>query len=360
MSDESHATRRRPPEAPCLNCGNTTPGAYCPACGQRKTWVRVSVRTMIADVLEDQLVLNRALPRTVGALLFRPGFLTEEYVRGRIVRYIAPFRLYLVASVIFFLILSFIGLAALEGVRIGPADLSGDADSTRTLLQQRYRELVATDTTNLPEVGRATVRRATERTRRALAEVNDTATILDPDQLARLNALLQGDTALTGGGRQQWARNIQVRSRWGWLNEAMQRKTDQIAHLPPRDAVRALIQDLLEYAPHMVFVLLPVFALLLKLLYIRRHHFYAEHFVFALHVHAFVFLMMTLMFVLPWDAVNLPIVLWIVVYVWLAMKRVYGQGWLRTTAKWWTLGWLYFFALLFGLAGLAVATLLLT
>jgi hypothetical protein len=360
MSDEPRATRRPPPEAPCLNCGNTTPGAYCPACGQRKTWVRVSVRTMIADVLEDQLVLNRALPRTVSALLFRPGLLTEEYVRGRIVRYIAPFRLYLVASVIFFLIVSFVGLAALERVQIGSSDLSADADSTRAVLEQRLRALVATDTTDLPEVGRTAVRNATERTRSALAAVNDTATTLDIEELARLEALLQGDTTVAPGGRQPWARNIRMSSPWGWLNEAMQRKTEQIAHLPPREAVRALIRDLLEYAPHMVFVLLPVFALLLKLLYIRRRHFYAEHFVFALHVHAFVFVMMTLMFVLPWDAVNLPIMMWIMAYVWLAMKRVYAQGWLVTTAKWWTLGWLYFFVLLVGLAGLAVATLMLT
>ena len=78
---------------------------------------------------------------------------------------------------------------------------------------------------------------------------------------------------------------------------------------------------MLEYAPHMVFVLLPVFALLLKLLYIRRRRYYAEHFVFALHVHAFMFVMMTLIVVLPWDILNLPILLWIAVYIWLAMKR---------------------------------------
>src|SRR5690606_30196862 len=108
--DDRRATRWRSPDEPCLNCGDSTPGRFCPTCGQRKAEVLVSVRTLLADVLEDQLVLNRALPRTLSALLFRPGLLTEEYVRGRIVRYIAPFRLYLVSSVLFFLLMSFFGL----------------------------------------------------------------------------------------------------------------------------------------------------------------------------------------------------------------------------------------------------------
>src|SRR5690606_32835825 len=119
---------------------------YCPTCGQRKTEVLVSVRALLADVLEDQLVLNRALPRTVWNLLCKPGFLTEEYVRGRIVRYIAPFRLYLVSSVLFFLLLSFIGLSRMEGaVNVeGPAA----ADSARVRAERAVLENI--DTTEMP------------------------------------------------------------------------------------------------------------------------------------------------------------------------------------------------------------------
>jgi len=70
--------------------------------------------------------------------------------------------------------------------------------------------------------------------------------------------------------------------------------------------------------------------------------------------------MFTVMFILPWDGVNIIIVIWIAVYVWLALRRVYRQGWLRTTLKWWILGWMYFGALLLGVVGLAVVTLLFT
>jgi len=74
---------RRTPDRPCLNCGDTTVGFFCRNCGQRKADVRVSLRRMLMEVMDDQLSLNSTLPRTIGALLFRPGHLTAEYVQGR-------------------------------------------------------------------------------------------------------------------------------------------------------------------------------------------------------------------------------------------------------------------------------------
>ena len=342
--------RRRTPDEPCLNCGDTTPGNYCPTCGQRKTEVLVSVRTMLADVLEDQLVLNRALPRTIGALLFRPGFLTSEYVRGRIVRYIAPFRLYLVASVLFFLVLSFVGMD--QGPTI---TIDGEVASVEEALEAAGTSLTTLqmiDTVGLSAEDRAAVRSA----------------------LARADSALQsGDSAAAQGaareddfvpGRpehlQDWARTVEINSPWPWVTRALERKLIQVGHLPPGEAMRVVLGDMLEFAPHMVFLLLPLFAALLKLLYIRRSRYYAEHFVFALHVHAFVFVNFLLMFIFPWDWIDAILLLWMMLYVWLAMRHVYQQGWFRTTAKWWVLGWSYMFVFSVGIAGLSIATLLFT
>jgi hypothetical protein len=339
MNDDRRATRWRSPDEPCLNCGDTTTGRYCPTCGQRKAEVLVSVRAMLADVLEDQLVLNRALPRTIGALLFHPGFLTSEYVRGRIVRYIAPFRLYLVSSVVFFLLLSFVGLQGLQvGMTVSPDD-AAPLDSISAAVDS-----IATSRPGAPQDTSA---------------ADSTAAGGDPESNTDL-VQLDSDTTLPPGALQPWAREIDFGSTQPVFRRALERKLAQVGHLPYRDAIREVLRDLLEYAPHMVFLLLPLFALILKLLYIRRDRYYAEHFVFALHVHAFVFTMFTVMFILPWDWMNGLLLLWIVVYVWLALRHVYRQGWVRTTLKWWTLGGTYFFFLLFGLIGLAIVTLLLT
>ncbi len=353
-AEKRKSTRWRAPEEPCLNCGDPTPGRYCPSCGQRKTEVRVSVRTMFAEVLEDQLALNRALPRTVVALLFRPGRLTNEYIRGRIVSYIPPFRLYLVASVLFFLIFSFLGLGALD-LTTTESGVVGAADSAQAaaVRQQVLEEL---DTVAMPAAARAAVRES-------IAEMNAAAAARDtaaPPDTASTDAAADAPEAPVRGGLQPWARDFNNQTTVPIMREAIDRKVAELGHLPPREAANALLEDFTEYAPHMVFLLLPVFAFLLKLLYIRRNRYYAEHFVFALHVHAFTFVTFTLMFLIPWDWLDGVLFLWMVIYVWLAMRAVYRQGFFRTTVKWWVLGWSYMFVLTFGIIGLGIATLLLT
>lgn len=320
--------------------------------------MRASLGTVFGDVLQDEFVMSAALPRTVVALLFRPGLLTDEYIRGRIARYIPPLRLYLVASVVFFLVISFIGLRALDQATLfRVADVRVTADSARAMLTERLTQLAHADTVNMPVSARAIVRQVmvdTDSALQALADVASSDTVNVDRQLA--GAMVGG--ALPPGTMQPWARNMTYRSAFPWIERALDRKVQQIGHLPPGEALRAVVADMLTYAPHMVFVLLPVFAMLLKLLYIRRDRYYTEHFVFALHAHAFFFVMFLSMLLLPLPAGI--IVLWMMIYVWLAMKRVYGQGWFRTTVKWWVLGWSYMFVFTFGLIGLTVAALLFT
>jgi hypothetical protein len=353
-----HVTRWRPADEPCRNCGDPTPGRFCPACGQRKVETRVSLRVIIGDVVQDELLLNRATPRTLVALLFRPGHLTDEYIRGRMARYIPPLRLYLVASIVFFLMVSFVGLRALDRAPMSELVTVGDRDSARAELLQQRAQLEAVDTGSMPAVARTVVRLSMENNARALAALDDTTGAIPDGTVAELVRRARGDTPAMTVGMQPWAEQLRIQTGSPWLQGVVDRKLAQVGHLPQREAVRAVLSDMLDYAPHLVFVLLPVFALLLKILYLRRRRYYAEHFTFALHVHAFFFVMFTIMFLLPWDNVNGPLILWMAAYVWLAMKRVYGQGWFRTTMKWAILGWGYTIVLVFGLLGLTVTALL--
>lgn len=360
MTEPSRSTRWRSLDEPCRNCGDPTPGRFCPACGQRKVDVRVSLNVLLRDVAEDELMLSGATPRTIVALLFRPGLLTREYINGRMASYTPPLRLYLVASVLFFLLASFVGLRALERAATVERRVA-DADSARAALVAQRQQLQTVDTLPLPAVARAV-------TRQQLANIETALAALDRPSVTR------GETAATPGpgatdaarpradasstGMQPWARELTGQIRSPWLQRAVDRKLAQVGHLTPAQALSAILADMLDYAPHMVFVLLPIFALLLKVLYAGRGRYYAEHFTFALHAHAFFFVMFIIMFILPWSGLNGMLMLWMGAYVWLAMKRVYGQGWARTTVKWGILGWSYLFILVFGLFGLmAVAVL---
>ncbi|CAA9368878.1 MAG: hypothetical protein AVDCRST_MAG68-5229 [uncultured Gemmatimonadetes bacterium] len=276
----------------CANCASLVTGPFCAQCGQRNIRRLVSVRRMMWDVLDDQLSVNSALPRTISGLLLRPGFLTREYVAGRIVRYIAPFRLYLVTSLLFFLVLALYA----DPRRLGQdaeRGMSPAGDSTaasRTVVKQgRFLDIgPMRDTANVPRVLRPLARRLGE-------------------QEKRINSM------------------------------------------PRAEAIKALVSGIERNAPKTVFLLLPLVAIFLKLLYYRRNRLYVEHFVFALHIHSFAYVVFTALLLTSGGPYSVLLLLWLVGYVFWAMKRVYGQGFRKTGTKYLILGGAYLFALTIGM-----------
>ena len=101
----------------CTNCGSTLTAEYCAHCGQSQQDARVSVVTWLREFLSEQFSLTARLPRTLFALLFRPGFLSLEWQQGRRARYIDPTRLYLLALLVALTVSTFIRLASPQLVR---------------------------------------------------------------------------------------------------------------------------------------------------------------------------------------------------------------------------------------------------
>ena len=87
----------------CDNCGAPVTQKYCGNCGQRVEPPVHSLWHFLQEATEDLTHADSRLWRTLGALLFRPGFLTREFLDGRRARYLPPVRLYLVLSVLFFM-----------------------------------------------------------------------------------------------------------------------------------------------------------------------------------------------------------------------------------------------------------------
>jgi hypothetical protein len=96
---------------------------------------------------------------------------------------------------------------------------------------------------------------------------------------------------------------------------------------------RLFLSELSNQAPKAIFLLLPTIALILKILYFRRSRFYMEHFIFSLHWHSFLFLLLTLCIFLPWQWLRVTIILASPVYLLLAQRHYYQQGWIRTILK---------------------------
>lgn len=332
------ATERKTPDRPCTNCGDPTPGNFCRTCGQRKVEVHVSITRMLMEVLDDQFSINSALPRTLWALFLRPGQLTREYMSGRIARYIPPFRLYLVASVAFFVVLSMLpelrdplantGITRETTVTIGNGGVG-------TAGRESLRPLPPT-----PVGPRADV--ASSSGGGSAAQPRIVAPPVPPRPPER-NSFLKGIEFRTGNAQ---------------LDSTLNERLDHFRHMDPRDASRQLIRGYLDHVPQMMFIMLPLFAALLKALYWRSRRFYVEHFVFALHLHAFAFLTYLAMIAVRWPPLVAVLWMWMFVYLYVALKRVYRQGWVTTGIKYGVLGVSYSVAVIIAAFLTFVATVL--
>ena len=92
----------------CPNCDKefNKEFAYCPHCGQKNSRLRIGFKHFISDYLSANFNLDSKILLTLKLLLFKPAFLTKEFLKGRQTKYIPPVRLYLVISLAYFFILA--------------------------------------------------------------------------------------------------------------------------------------------------------------------------------------------------------------------------------------------------------------
>ena len=323
---------------PCPNCGDPTQGRFCPSCGQRRGERRITLRRLLADVFEDQFSLSGALPRTMGVLLFKPGHLTTDYMAGRIARYVPPFRLYLLSSFVFFLVLNLMGGGPQITRNVTPEVVDSAAIAADTVVAADSIS-VAADTGVAADSAGITI---------STGFVPDTAQGFTPEESERMRVVI--DSLVAGAGF------LPARVR-----ERVRVRLHELAGMEQGRLGTVISRELLDRAPVAIFLLLPVYAAILALLYVRSRRYYVEHFVFALHIHAFVFLLFTLQqFVERWDWLSGLMGLWIMVYGLLALKRYYRQSLLKTLVKYVLLGAIYLPLLTVVMAGVLIYALMVT
>lgn len=98
----SHGKERK--EKDCLNCGAELNGRYCHKCGQENIEPKESFLHLVNHFVEDITHFDGKFFTTLKDLLFKPGFLSKEYLKGRRASYLHPIRMYVFTSAAFFLI----------------------------------------------------------------------------------------------------------------------------------------------------------------------------------------------------------------------------------------------------------------
>jgi hypothetical protein len=153
----------------------------------------------------------------------------------------------------------------------------------------------------------------------------------------------------------------------GWFVRMFSRRAIELTELyKDDDSGKRFSEDFMKAFSSqfstVLFYLLPVFALLFKLLYVRRDFYYAEHLVFAIFYYNFFYLAASvymLMAFIPWlgDIINFLLVLWMIAYLPIAMKRMYNQSWRKTIVKFILFGFIFMFCLAIGM-GISAMTIL--
>ena len=280
----------------CQNCGHLDSGNFCSQCGQRFTELNRPIKDILSE-LGDIVNIDSRIFRSIIPFLFRPGFLTREYLAGKRRKYMSPFRLYLLLSLVFFF------LAQSTSKKI-----SGNDDDWLKITSDTSETVIRDDSL------------AIEMLR------NDSLFLLDVDSTSSSKLIRKAKR--------------RERLREGAIDALLNKNI--------------FLTNFYQTISYVLFLLMPVFALLLKMLYIRRRVFYIEHLMFSINMHSYMLLVFSLMIILSqvikensehvgWMIILVP------VYFTAGMKRFYRQPLWKILLKEMILAGIYFIILLISL-----------
>ncbi|HVN34785.1 MAG TPA: DUF3667 domain-containing protein [Casimicrobiaceae bacterium] len=298
----------------CANCGANAPDRYCPECGQDTRERLPTFVQFMREATGRYLAFDGKLWKTLIPLLFRPGFLTRAYLAGKRKRFIGPARLFLISSLALFAALRFTA-ESISIVSLSPSVKVESGESAKA---------------------------AKAAAKAGAKELQDEGILIDED----LN-LSVSDLSESAGG-------------------PLKTRIDRFNRLPREQKVEQIIAGITRYGPYAMFVLLPAFAVLLKVAYLGRSsrypgrpRLYGEHLVFAAHNHSFLFAVGILLFAVPITVVRQILAVWILVYLAWSTRTVYGGSWFGVAVRGFALAVAYFAFFVTANVGLLAAAILL-
>jgi hypothetical protein len=262
-------------ETNCLNCGAQVQGKFCSECGQANIETRENIFHLVGHFIADYLHYDSKFFRSLSSLFIRPGFLTKQYWEGKRVRYIHPLRLFFFMTIFFMLASTYF------------YNRFGDR------LQQN---MITPDP--------------------LMAKYDSTFLATHPDTL-KVYEKAWGDTAIT----------------------VRELKELSVTHDRRMRKVAQGFDNFFSNIKYVTFFLLPVYALIFKLMYIRRKTFYVDQLVYSMHLQSFAYCLLCLTLMLPFlfeidlRRVNQITFLIMLIYVGFSLHYLYRQAIWKTLLK---------------------------
>src|SRR6266404_2492026 len=339
----------------CENCGAELQGHWCAQCGQAAIEYRRSFRYVVADLLNEFLNWDSKFFTTIALLILKPWRLTNEFLAGKRVRYVNPLRLYLLASILFFFAVNY----GAKDLRLQPGKLSPkdraelEADLKKGDLPPAAREQLEALLLESPSPSSSP----------QSTSPSPTTNVPSPSPAPETDKQRQEYGKI---GERPFAVFDEAKSTTSFEHWIEARAKDKMGEHGTK--MWLFIATLFSNLPYMMLCCIPLFAFVLKILYIRRHIFYIDHLIYAPHIHTFAYVGIMLI-VLATIGLNRaapgPIggwtiaLLWIafVVQIFLSIRRVYRQGWFISTLKFVAGGFAYLMVLFLALAATFFVTI---
>lgn len=281
----------------CRNCGTPLKGRHCYCCGQPVTGLVRPLRNLLGDLMDSVFNIDARIVRTLGPLFTKPGFLSREYFAGREVRYVTPVRLFFFLCILAFFVARFaIGGGSSLNVDINDPQAGeiGAALTEAEVIIRRDAALRRLDEGKvISRIGTRTAQAINATASRRLADLREASAAGKPPP-----GPMQDELRINGKPWDARTNPLHVTGAPSfvdaWINRKIERANDNVGRLKA-DPGRYL-DAFVGAIPTALFVLVPVFALMLKLTYLLRRRLYMEHLVVALHSHAFLSLDLLMVF----------------------------------------------------------------
>ena len=322
-------------------------GKFCHNCGQENLQMKESFGHMITHAVSDYFHFDDQFFSTLKPLLFKPGKLTVEYLAGHRASYLHPVKMYIFISLIFFLLFfknskhdadQVKHTSKSEQIRRDSAKKAVDnaVNASADLNAQQKKEVADNIKAFLPEAAAkemsANIKKDSARVKARKEDDEGGFTIYadDTNEFKTYEAYLANQNKLPAGKRNSSLEQYMIKKNYDWKKQG-------------KNAKDILIEGLKHNVPKMMFLLLPMFALILKLAFWNNRKLYVEHIIYTIHLHCFLFLFLTLTMLIKmifpenWDAADDLIgslaTLTIIWYIYRSLRTVYNRSRWRTVSK---------------------------
>ena len=311
----------------CLNCGTILEGHYCHNCGQENLELHESFGHMMNHAISDYFHFDHQFFHTLKPLVFKPGYLTNEYMAGRRAQFLHPVKMYIFISIVYFLLL--------------------------------FQSKTNGDLVNANENGKPISKGI------VITPSSKNVNVVNINYEKKPNAWFHPTTKDTSYAEYLVnQKKLPSDQQDGFPEEIWNKKTFQYRKEYGSRAKDVFLEELKHNAPKMMFLLLPLFALILKITFWRSKKFYVEHLIYSFHFHCFLFLffgiLISLEILLPskvfGEWATLLATFYVIWYIFRSLRVVYHRNIFRTITKMLGMWFMYFAAFTFCVTLLFIVT----